>query len=34
MGSDVGGSIRYPCVYTGLVGFKPGNHRLSSMGSF
>jgi Asp-tRNA(Asn)/Glu-tRNA(Gln) amidotransferase A subunit family amidase len=30
IGSDIGGSIRVPCLFTGIAGFKPTNWRLSS----
>lgn len=33
LGSDIGGSIRYPACFTGTVGFKPGNHRITNIGS-
>ncbi|WP_375746222.1 amidase [Corallococcus interemptor] len=32
VGSDIGGSIRQPAHYCGIVGIKPTEHRVSSMG--
>lgn len=32
IGSDVGGSIRYPCHFNGIVGIKPSHLRLSTIG--
>lgn len=34
IGSDIGGSIRVPCHFNGVVGFKSGKHQLSSQGHF
>lgn len=34
IGSDIGGSIRSPCSWNGIVGFKHGNDRLKIKGSF
>lgn len=34
IGSDIGGSIRIPCHFNGVVGFKSGNGRVSDRGSF
>jgi Asp-tRNA(Asn)/Glu-tRNA(Gln) amidotransferase A subunit family amidase len=31
-GSDIGGSLRVPCAFTGLVALKP-NNRYSRMGN-
>ncbi|KRX01171.1 Amidase signature domain [Pseudocohnilembus persalinus] len=33
IGTDIGGSVRIPSAFCGLVGFKPGQHRLSSKGN-
>lgn len=30
IGSDIGGSIRIPCLFNGIAGLKPTNWRLSS----
>lgn len=32
MASDIGGSIRFPSHFNGVVGFKPGKHQVSSEG--
>jgi Asp-tRNA(Asn)/Glu-tRNA(Gln) amidotransferase A subunit family amidase len=32
IGSDIGGSIRYPSSYCGIYGFKPTNSRISKKG--
>ncbi|UAC48750.1 amidase [Bacillus aquiflavi] len=34
VGSDIGGSIRFPSHFNGVVGFKSGNGQVSSEGSF
>jgi len=34
LGSDIGGSIRIPSHFNGVVGFKSGNAQVSSEGSF
>lgn len=34
MSSDIGGSIRIPSHFNGVVGFKPGAHQVSSEGHF
>lgn len=34
LGSDIGGSIRLPSHFNGVVGFKPGKFQVSSAGSF
>lgn len=34
MSSDIGGSIRFPSHFNGVVGFKPGAHQVSSEGHF
>lgn len=33
LGGDIGGSIRIPATYCGVVGFKPSYHRVSKQGS-
>jgi Asp-tRNA(Asn)/Glu-tRNA(Gln) amidotransferase A subunit family amidase len=33
LGGDIGGSIRIPATYCGVVGFKPSFHRVSKQGS-
>ncbi|MGP4105820.1 amidase family protein [Virgibacillus sp. L01] len=33
-GSDIGGSIRFPSHFNGVVGFKPGKFQVSSNGHF
>ncbi|HLR09486.1 MAG TPA: amidase [Bacillota bacterium] len=34
IGSDIGGSIRFPAHFNGVVGFKPGNDQVSAQGHF
>lgn len=34
IGSDIGGSIRIPSHFNGVVGFKPGMHQVSALGHF
>lgn len=34
IGSDIGGSIRFPSHFNGIVGFKSGNKQVSQVGSF
>ncbi|OZU88575.1 amidase [Virgibacillus indicus] len=34
IGSDIGGSIRIPSHFNGVVGFKPGMHQVSAEGHF
>lgn len=34
LGSDIGGSIRIPCHFNGVVGFKSGNGQVSDEGSY
>lgn len=34
LGSDIGGSIRFPSHFNGVVGFKSGNRQVSQEGSF
>lgn len=34
IGSDIGGSIRFPAHFNGVVGFKSGNAQVSDTGSF
>ncbi|RNF39080.1 amidase [Planococcus salinus] len=34
LGSDIGGSIRFPSHFNGVVGFKSGKGRVSSAGSY
>ena len=34
IGTDIGGSIRGPCAWTGLYGFKPTPQRVSKVGSY
>lgn len=34
IGSDIGGSIRFPSHFNGVIGFKSGNGQVSSDGSF
>lgn len=34
IGSDIGGSIRFPSHFNGVVGFKSGNGRVSDKGSY
>ncbi|UCZ53904.1 amidase [Bacillus shivajii] len=34
IGSDIGGSIRFPSHFNGVVGFKPGMFRVSQKGHF
>ncbi|KAM4722933.1 vitamin D3 hydroxylase-associated protein-like [Rhinophrynus dorsalis] len=33
IGSDIGGSIRFPSAFCGLCGFKPSGNRLSNLGA-
>ncbi len=32
IGSDIGGSIRIPCLYTGIYGLKPTTKRITMLG--
>lgn len=34
LGADIGGSIRFPSHYNGIVGFKSGNERVDDTGNF
>ncbi|CAM3052624.1 amidase [Filibacter tadaridae] len=34
LGSDIGGSIRFPSHFTGVIGFKSGRGQVSASGSF
>jgi len=34
IGSDIGGSIRFPSHFNGVIGFKPGMHHVSTSGHF
>ncbi|MHA6251938.1 amidase [Oceanobacillus sp. CAU 1775] len=34
LGSDIGGSIRFPAHFNGVVGFKPGKEQVSGEGHF
>jgi Asp-tRNA(Asn)/Glu-tRNA(Gln) amidotransferase A subunit family amidase len=34
IGSDIGGSIRFPAHFNGVIGFKSGSHRVSQAGHF
>ncbi|MCG7345275.1 amidase [Sporosarcina sp. ACRSL] len=34
LGSDIGGSIRFPSHFNGVIGFKSGNRQVSQVGSF
>lgn len=34
IGSDIGGSIRFPAHFNGVVGFKSGNRQVSQVGHF
>ena len=34
IGSDIGGSIRFPSHFNGVIGFKSGNQQVSSDGSY
>lgn len=34
IGSDIGGSIRFPSHFNGVVGFKPGKNQVSAAGHF
>lgn len=34
IGSDIGGSIRFPAHFNGVIGFKSGNERVSDVGSY
>ncbi|AQQ52354.1 amidase [Planococcus lenghuensis] len=34
IGSDIGGSIRFPSHFNGVVGFKPGRGQVSAAGSY
>lgn len=34
IGSDIGGSIRFPSHFNGVVGFKPGKYQVSANGHF
>src|SRR5699024_7401857 len=32
LGSDIGGSIRFPSHFNGVIGFKPGKYQVSQTG--
>lgn len=34
LGSDIGGSIRFPSHFNGIYGFKPGKYQVSTVGHF
>ncbi|MCF6409340.1 amidase [Pseudalkalibacillus salsuginis] len=34
LGADIGGSIRFPCHFNGVVGFKSGNDQVSQEGNY
>ncbi|WP_217588651.1 amidase [Lentibacillus saliphilus] len=34
VGSDIGGSIRFPAHFNGVIGFKPGRNQVSDAGHF
>lgn len=34
IGSDIGGSIRFPAHFNGVIGFKSGNRQVSPVGAF
>ncbi|WP_249871182.1 amidase [Oceanobacillus saliphilus] len=34
IGSDIGGSIRFPAHFNGVIGFKPGMYQVSTTGHF
>lgn len=34
IGSDIGGSIRFPAHFNGIIGFKPGKKQISTEGHF
>src|SRR5699024_9197818 len=34
LGSDIGGSIRFPSHFNGIVGFKPGKYQVSQKGHY
>ncbi|MUV39181.1 Amidase [Lentibacillus sp. JNUCC-1] len=34
LGSDIGGSIRFPAHFNGVVGFKPGRYQVSDAGHY
>lgn len=34
LGSDIGGSIRFPSHFNGVIGFKSGNGQVSQLGSY
>lgn len=34
LGSDIGGSIRFPSHFNGVIGFKSGKHQVSQMGHY
>ena len=33
IGTDIGGSIRFPAAFCGVAGLKPTNHRWANLGS-
>ncbi|MGP4081405.1 amidase [Pseudalkalibacillus sp. R45] len=34
LGADIGGSLRFPCHFNGVVGFKSGNDQVSQQGNY